>query len=114
MKKCSNCSGNVVEADDIINELDGHSFVVKGRRCTQCGEEFIEELEGQRMIQVARKLGIWGKILKLHRKLSKSGRGTVLRIPSDIEQEMSLTGKECVAISKVGKNKILIEVEQAH
>lgn len=108
--KCGNCSGNLVE-DDINMEMDGYVFVVSGKRCAKCGEEVIEEQEGERMIRAARKLGVWGPVLKLHRKLSKSARGTVLRIPSDIEHNLKIRGDENVAISRVGPKKILVEIE---
>ena len=68
------------------------------------------DAEGQKMIQIARNLGIWGEPLKLHRKLSQSARGTVIRIPADIEKNMKLKGDEKVLISKIGKNKLLIEI----
>ncbi len=112
MKTCSNCGKNALaEVDDIVNELDGYFVIIKGTRCENCGEEYIDEKEGQKMIQLAKKLGVWGEPLKLHRKLSKSARGTVLRIPTDIEENLHLKGNEGVLISKVGKNKILIELE---
>ncbi len=112
MKTCPSCEkGNLVPVEDIINEMDGYAFVIRGTRCMKCGEEFIEEEEGKKMINAAKKLGIWGEPLKLHRKLSKSARGTVLRIPTDIEENLNLKGNEHVAISKIGKNKILIEIE---
>ncbi|MBU0627770.1 MAG: hypothetical protein KKC75_01150 [Nanoarchaeota archaeon] len=110
-KQCPVCEkGNLIEVDDIISEIEGHLFVQKGERCSACSEEFISEKEGQRMIEVSRKLGIWGEPLKLHRKLSRSARGTVLRIPSDIEKNMHLKGEEEILISKIGKNKLLIEI----
>ncbi|MFQ5621277.1 MAG: hypothetical protein ACE5FT_05525 [Candidatus Nanoarchaeia archaeon] len=111
MKKCPICEGNIVKVEDIVNDLDSYLFVVKGDRCNKCGEEFIAEDEGQRMINIARRLGIWGEPLKLHRKLSKSARGTVLRIPSDIEQNLHLKGNEEVSISKIGNKKILVEID---
>ncbi len=94
--------------DDIVSEIEGYTFIERGRRCTECGEEFIPEEESQRLIKVARRLGIWSEPLKLRRKLSRSGRGTVLRIPSDIEHSLGLHGDEEVAVSKVGR-KIVIE-----
>ncbi|MBI5064882.1 hypothetical protein HZA97_01475 [Candidatus Woesearchaeota archaeon] len=110
--KCPKCEkGELMEVNDVINSLDGVVFIAKGKRCGLCSEEFIGEEEGNRMIQQARKLGVWGTQLKLHRKLSKSARGTVLRIPSDIERELKLKGTEEVLISKVGDNKLLIEIE---
>ncbi len=111
MKTCPLCQGKVIPVDDIKNDLDGYIFIIKGQRCTKCGEEFLDETEGQQMIETARRLGVWGPPLKLHRKLSKSARGTVLRIPTDIEKNLHLKGDENVLISRIGKNKILIEVE---
>ena len=96
-------------ADDIVSEIDGYTFVERGRRCTSCGEEFIPEDESQRMIKVARRLGLWGEPLKLRRKLSRSGRGTVLRIPSDIERSLGIRGDEEVTVSKAGR-KIIVEL----
>jgi len=100
-----------VPADDIVSEIDGYTFVERGRRCTKCGEEFIPEDESQRMIKVARRLGLWGEPLKLRRKLSRSGRGTVLRIPSDIERSLGIKGDEEVTISKAGR-KIIVEIKE--
>jgi len=97
--------------DDIVSEIDGYMFVERGRRCTKCDEEFIPEDESQRMIKVARRLGLWGEPLKLRRKLSRSGRGTVLRIPSDIERSLAIKGNEEVTISKAGR-KIIVEIKQ--
>ena len=110
-KKCPVCEkGNLVKVLDIVAEVEGHFFIVKGKRCTSCSEELINEKEGQKMIEVARRLGIWGEPLKLHRKLSQSARGTMLRIPTDIEKSMRLKGNEEVLISKIGKNKLLVEL----
>lgn len=111
MKKCPLCEkGELIEVDDIVSEIEGHFFIEKGTRCDKCGEEFIPEKVSQKTIEIARRLGIWGEPLKLHRKLSKSARGTVLRIPTDIEKSMHLKGEEDVLISKIGKNKLLIEI----
>ncbi len=110
-KHCPVCEkGKLMPVGDISSEIEGYIFVEKGERCTSCGEEFIGEKEGQKMISIARRLGIWGEPLKLYRKLSKSARGTVLRIPGDIEKNLDIKGGEQVAISRVGKRKILIEV----
>src|SRR3989344_8998916 len=109
MKKCPICEkGELIEVDDIVSEIEGHFFIEKGSRCNFCGEEFIPEKISQKTIEIARRLGIWGEPLKLHRKLSKSARGTVLRIPIDIEENLHLKGDEKVLISKIGKNKLLI------
>ena len=112
MKHCVQCgSDDLIDVDDIISEINGAHFVQKGRRCIHCGEEYIDEYESQRMINIAKRMGIWGEPIKLHRKLSKSARGTVLRIPTDIEKNLHLKGNEDILISKIGKRKILIEVE---
>jgi len=109
-KICPVCEkGHLVPVNDIVSEIEGYVFVERGERCSNCGEEFPYEEESQRVIEAARKLGVWPEPLKLHRKLSKSGRGVILRVPADIEKQMNLRGKEEVAISKVGK-KIIIEI----
>src|SRR3989441_12157886 len=108
--RCPNCGKRrLVTSDDIPSEIEGYTIVEQGLRCGACGEEFIPEEESQRMIRVARRLGIWGEPLKLRRKLSRSGRGTVLRIPTDIERSLHLRGDEQVLVSKAGK-KIIIEL----
>ncbi|MBS3132003.1 hypothetical protein J4212_06220 [Candidatus Woesearchaeota archaeon] len=109
--ECPMCEKeSLTEVDDAVLEVEGHFFVVKGKRCASCGEEFVSEKEGQKMIEIARRLGIWGEPLKLHRKLSQSARGTVLRIPTDIEKSMKLKGNDEVLISKIGRNKLLVEI----
>ena len=109
--KCMVCEkGEMIEVDNIISEIDGYVFVEKGLRCAKCGEEFIHEKDSEKTIENAKKLGIWPEPLKLHRSLSKSGRGLVLRIPSDIEKDFKLKPGESVSISKIG-NKIVIEPE---
>ncbi len=109
--RCPVCEkGELTPVDDILSEIEGYTFVERGHRCSNCGEEFIPEEEGQRLIKVARRLGIWGEPLKLRRKLSRSGRGTVLRIPSDIERSLGLQGDEEVSVSKAGR-KIIIEIQ---
>lgn len=110
--KCPKCGKGTLElAEDILSDIEGLTFVEKGRRCTNCGEEFIDEASSNRTVRVARRLGIWGAPLRLRRKLSHSGRGIVLRIPEDIREGMGLKGTETVALSKVGTKRILIEVE---
>jgi len=111
MKKCPRCgAGKLSEVRDIVHDISGYLFVVSGQRCPLCQEEFVHEREIQPVIKIAQRLGIWGPPLKLHRKLSKSARGTVLRIPTDIERAMSLKGDEEITITKIGK-KIVIEID---
>lgn len=113
-KICVKCEkGTMVEVDNIISEIEGHVFVERGWRCTACGEEFVKEEDAQRTIVVARRLGVWPAPMKLHRSLSRSGRGLVLRIPSDLESELNLRAGESVAISKIG-HKLVIEPEPKH
>ena len=111
-KKCPVCGkGALLGVDDIVSEIEGHFFIERGERCAACGEEFISERVGQKTIEIARRLGIWGEPIKLHRKLSRSARGIVFRVPSDIEKSMHLKGNEEVLVSKIGKNKVLIEID---
>lgn len=103
--------GTLVGVDDILSEVGGVTFVERGHRCESCGEEFIAEEDSERTVKVARRLGIWGEPLKFHRKLSPSGRGIVLRIPEDLRRSLGLKGSETVSLSKVGKRKVVIEIE---
>jgi hypothetical protein len=98
--------------DDILSTIEGLTFVERGHRCNACGEEFIDEKDSDRTVKVARRLGLWGEPLKLHRKLSTSGRGLVLRIPEDLRKSMGLKGSETVSLAKVGKTRVLLEIEQ--
>ena len=111
MKKCLVCeNGEMLKVEDIILELDGYVFILKGERCSNCNEEFPYQEETQRAINAARKLGVWPEPLKLYRHLSKSGGGLILRMPSDIERQLKLDESTEISITKVG-NKIVIELE---
>lgn len=109
MRTCPKCEkGNLEKVEDIILEISGYVFIVKGDRCSNCNEEFIDEKDTQKTITIAKKLGVWPEPLKLHRTLSKSGGGLVFRIPNDLEKQMKLKEGKEIAISKIG-NKIVIE-----
>lgn len=111
MRKCLICKkGSLEKVEDITLEVEGYIFIVEGHRCSNCKEEFPYEKETQKTITTARKLGVWPQPLKLYRHLSKSGRGLVFRIPSDLEKQLKLNEKVGIAISKVG-DKIIIEPE---
>lgn len=111
-KVCPSCAkGGLVPVSDIISEFGGYVFVEEGERCTACGEEFPYEGETQKTIEAARRLGVWPEPLKLYRKLSRSGRTLVLRIPTDLERQMELKDENEVAITKIGR-KIVIEKEE--
>ena len=112
MRKCPICLlENLEIVEDIVIEIEGYVFVVKGERCDKCKEEFPFEEETQRTISIARKLGVWPEPLKLYRQLSKSGGGLVFRIPADLEKQLKLDDKTEIGITKVG-NKIIIEPEK--
>jgi|SRR3989344_643326 len=109
MKKCPVCEkGHFEKVEDLVLELEGYLFILKGERCSVCKEEFPYEEETQKMITIARRLGIWPEPLKLYRHLSKSGGGLVFRIPSDLERQLHLDEETEIGISKLG-NKIIIE-----
>ena len=111
MKICPICEkGNFERVEDIVLEISGYVFIVKGERCNNCNEEFIDEKYTQKTINTAKKMGVWPEPLKLYRHLSRSGGGLVFRIPSDLERQLKLNEKTEIAITKVG-NKIIIEPE---
>ena len=109
MRKCPGCQeGELVNVEDIVLELEGYVFILKGDRCTKCNEEFPYEEETQKAISIARRLGIWPEPLKLHRHLSKSAGGLVFRMPVDLERQLKLKENTEIIITKIG-NKIIIE-----
>jgi|SRR3989338_4445115 len=111
MKNCRICDkGKLETVEDIVMELEGYVFILKGERCNTCSEEFPYEDETKRVIDISKRLGIWPEPLKLFRHLSRSGGGLIFRIPSDIEKQLKLTEKVEISISKVG-NKIVIAPE---
>ena len=111
MRKCPICEkGMLKKVEDITLEVEGYIFIAKGERCNQCNEEFPYEEETQKTIDIARRLGVWPEPLKLHRHLSKSGGGLILRIPTDLERQLGLNENIEIIISKMG-NKIIIESE---
>ena len=111
MIKCKICEkGNLVKVEDITLEIEGYVFILKGEKCDYCNEQFPYQEETQRAIDIAKKLGVWPEPLKLYRHLSKSGKGLVFRIPSDLEKQLRLNENIEISITKVGK-KIVIEAE---
>jgi hypothetical protein len=107
--QCPSCGkGKLFTAEDILSNFEGYVFVEKGFRCGSCAEEFVPEEEGQKTIAAARKLGLWGEPMKLYRKLVKTAKGIILRIPNDMQRNLNLKGTEEIAISKVGK-KLVVE-----
>ena len=111
-RKCLVCEkGELIKVEDIVLEISGYVFILKGERCNNCNEEFPYEEETQKAIETSRKLGVWPEPLKLYRHLSKSGDGLIFRIPNDIEKQLKLDEKTGIAISKVG-NRLVIEPEK--
>src|SRR3989344_5688320 len=90
---CPACErGKLTKADDIILEISGYVFVVKGDRCAECREEYPFEDETQRVIEASRKVEVGQGPLKLYKPLSKSGSG---QTPSFLEASITL----CVSSS---------------
>jgi len=111
MRKCKICEkGNLIVVEDIALDVEGYVFILRGERCDSCNEEFPYQEETQRAISIARKLGVWPEPLKLYRHLSKSGKGLVFRVPSDLEKQLKLNENIEISITKVGK-KMVIEAE---
>lgn len=109
MRTCDICDqGTLDKVEDIIMEIEGYIFVMKGERCNSCHEEIPYEAETKKTITIAQRLGVWPEPLKLYRHLSKSSGGLVFRIPADLERQLHLNEKTEIAISKVG-NKMVIE-----
>jgi hypothetical protein len=107
---CHVCGGAYEKVDDIHCPFPGGIVVTSGYRCAGCGEEIFDEADMNRLISAAKKVGAWGGTTSLRRKLSRSGRTTVLRIPADIERILHLKGDETVDIEVAGKRKFIVQV----
>ena len=60
MRKCQICGkGDLTKVEDIILEIEGYVFIVKGERCANCNKEFPYEEETQKTVTMARKLDVW-------------------------------------------------------
>ena len=107
--KCPICEkGNLEKVEDIILDVSGYIFIVSGERCNSCKEEFVNEKDTQKTIEISKRLGVWPEPMKLYRHLTKSAGGLIFRIHSDLERQLSLNEKTEIAITKIG-NKIVIE-----
>lgn len=70
--KCQNCEkGDLIEVNDIASELDGYVFIAKGKRCGNCNEEFIDEKEGEKIIQLAKRFWSLGKFSQTSQKIKQ-------------------------------------------
>ena len=110
---CPVCGkGQLSSVDDILSTIEGLTFVERGHRCNAWVRSSLTRRTMTEPSGWLTRLGLWGEPLKLHRKLSNSGRGLVLRIPEDLRKSMGLKGSETVSLAKVGKTRVLLEVEQ--
>ncbi|MDP4012895.1 MAG: hypothetical protein Q8R00_04805 [Candidatus Nanoarchaeia archaeon] len=51
MRKCLICErGNLIKVVDIVLEIEGSLFIVKGDKCNNCNEEFPYEEETRRVM----------------------------------------------------------------
>ena len=113
VKTCPICEkGKLEYVNDIIQAIGTMQFIMNGERCTHCKEEVVAQGEWNKIINVLRKQGLWTTPLRLHRQLSRSGRGIVLRIPTDIEHSLNIKGNEGITLSLTGKNDILVHIER--
>ena len=109
-RKCPICkTGRLAPVNDITSDLGGYIFVEKGHRCTYCKEEIIGEGEAEKTIEAAKKLGVWELQMKLERKLTKTARGIILRVPNDVQKGMKLTGNEGIEIHWA-KNRLVVDI----
>ena len=58
---------DLIEVDNIISEIEGYVFVEKGVRCSLCDEEFLDEKESRRTIEVGKQDYNRARRLVLHR-----------------------------------------------
>jgi YgiT-type zinc finger domain-containing protein len=118
MKECPFCGGKVEEIKTELSLFNGKIKInpIVGFECSSCNEIFIDEDESKRIDRITNMEPYRSHIeemrkhqFRLRRKIGYSGRTLIVRIPKDIEQNISLREGEEIEIYPEGKNKIIIE-----
>jgi hypothetical protein len=88
MKKCSECSGKMIEKTGETPERVKYKYY----KCNKCGEEIVDM---KQLHHIAEKYRI---MKKYNAKLSKWGLSLGLRIPKDLVKEYGFSDDEEVTI----------------
>lgn len=107
MKTYCGVCGKKTEQEEIKDEI-APGVYVRSTRCTVCSEEWTRHEELERAKNELRKLGY----TRLRRKLGKVGEALVLRIPKDIQEQMSLREGDYVDLYTT-KDEVRIKVKVA-
>lgn len=87
--KCSSC-GALMQSDILHTHFPKGALPTRGYRCPQCRYELIPLDEAKRVQHEAQKLGLFGIVNPLVRKITKSGNNLAVYIPKDFEKTLGL------------------------
>ena len=88
MRKCTQCSGNLVELNSKTLEGVAYSYF----KCQKCGEEIVYL---KQLHDVAKK---YKEIKSFHAKISKWGFSLGLRIPKELVKKYNFRDNEIISI----------------
>ncbi len=109
-ERCPECNSGLVTTKTTLDLHGGKVILndVEVQYCPKCKEELFTPEQMGKVDELSK--GVRVSSLSLKRKLSESGRGLVLRIPSDIARAMHLTKNSEVEISIKEPKEMLVEV----
>ena len=77
-------------ADILFTHFPRGSLPTRGFRCSACNYELIPLDEAKRVQHEAEKLGLYGALNPITRKITKSGNNLAVYIPKDFEKKLGL------------------------
>ena len=87
--RCGKCGGEL-EPSILDIHFPVGTLPVKGLKCSRCGDELILPDEARRGQELAEKLGLYGAVNPLTRKITKCGTNLAIYIPKEFERQLSL------------------------
>lgn len=111
-EKCPECNSDLITIKTTLDLYSGKVILndVEVQYCPKCKEELFTPKQMKKIDELTK--GIKLQELSLRRKLSESGRGLILRIPSDIARAMHLTKDSEVEIKVKDSKELLIEITE--
>jgi len=79
-----------MEPDILYTRFPKGALPARGFRCPRCNYELVPLSEAKRVQHEAQKLGLFGVVNPLARKITKSGNNLAVYIPKDFEKKLGL------------------------
>ncbi|MCD4740053.1 YgiT-type zinc finger protein [archaeon] len=109
-EKCPICGGKLVTTRTVLDLYDGKVTLkgVKVQYCPKCKEELFTPEQMNKVDKLTE--GIQLQQISLKRRVSKSGRSLVLRIPQDIARTLHMNKDTEVELRVKNKKEFVVEV----